>query len=202
MRAIFSISSSGLSSENNRPITTGLIGMMSSLSQSVYLLTVSTTLRPASQSQATRPYAMPATIYTTRQLRAQTAINHKGDTVTSDGYPPDRKYKGDSMSTVNSFTFNNALLKSVKDYDNVIKGIVQSRQTEYLPDGSVRSRFIASRQVTIQDPSIIAQLRPMLADNSEFVVNLSGYLTTTVREDKGQTKWYDNQIVTTLEFLS
>jgi hypothetical protein len=145
---------------------------------------------------------MPATIYTTRQLPAQTAINHKGEPVTSDGYSPDRKYKGDSMSTVNSFTFNNALLKSVKDYDNVIKGIVQSRQTEYLPDGSVRSRFIASRQVTIQDPSIIAQLRPMLADNSEFVVNLSGYLTTTVREDKGQTKWYDNQIVTTLEFLS
>lgn len=106
------------------------------------------------------------------------------------------------MNTVNSFTFNNALLKSVRDYDNVIKGVVQSRQVEYLPDGSVRSRFIASRQVTIQDPSIIAQLRPLLADNVEFAVNLSGYLTTTVRENKGETKWYDNQIVTSLELLS
>jgi hypothetical protein len=104
-------------------------------------------------------------------------------------------------NTVNSFTFNNALLKSVKDYGNVIKGIVQSRQTEYTPDGQIRSRFIASRQVTITEPHIIEQLRPMLVDNSEFVVNLAGYLTTTVRENKGETKWYDNQIVTSLEFL-
>lgn len=106
------------------------------------------------------------------------------------------------MNTVNSFTFNNALLKSVKDYGNVVKGIVQSRQTEYTPDGNVRSRFIASRQVTITEPAIIAQIRPLLADNDEFVVNLSGYLTTTVRENKGETKWYDNQIVTSLELLS
>jgi len=106
------------------------------------------------------------------------------------------------MNTVNSFNFNNALLKSVKDYGTVVKGIVQSRQTEYTPDGQVRARFIASRQVTITDPTIIAQIRPLLADNAEFFVNLSGYMTTTVREDKGQTKWYDNQIVTTLELLS
>jgi hypothetical protein len=104
-------------------------------------------------------------------------------------------------NTVNSFTFNNALLKSVKDYGNVIKGIVQSRQTEYTPNGEIRSRFIASRQVTITEPHIIEQLRPLLVDNSEFVVNLSGYLTTTVRENKGETKWYDNQIVTNLELL-
>jgi hypothetical protein len=106
------------------------------------------------------------------------------------------------MNTVNSFTFNNALLKSVKDYGNVVKGIVQSRQTEYTPDGQIRSRFIASRQVTITDQDIIATLRPLISDNSEFVVNLSGYLTTTVRENKGETKWYDNQIVTNLELLS
>ena len=106
------------------------------------------------------------------------------------------------MNAVNSFTFNNALLKSVKDYGTVIKGIVQSRQTEYTPDGQIRSRFIASRQVTITEPHILAELRPLLADNAEFAVNLSGYMTTTVREDKGQTKWYDNQIVTKLELLS
>ena len=105
------------------------------------------------------------------------------------------------MNTVNSFTFNNALLKSVRDYGNVVKGIVQSRQVEYTPNGEMRSRFIASRQVTITEPSIIEQLRPLLTDNAEFVVNLSGYLTTTVRENKGETKWYDNQIVTNLELL-
>jgi hypothetical protein len=66
----------------------------------------------------------------------------------------------------------------------------------------MRSRFIASRQVTIQDPALIEQIRPLLADNAEFAVNLTGYLTTTVRENKGETKWYDNQIVTQLEFIS
>lgn len=105
------------------------------------------------------------------------------------------------MNTVNEFKFNNALLKSVQDYGNVVKGIVQSRQTEYTPDGQIRSRFIASRQVTITDQDIIATLRPLLVDNTEFVVNLSGYMTTTVRENKGETKWYDNQIVTSLELL-
>jgi hypothetical protein len=106
------------------------------------------------------------------------------------------------MNTVNQFKFNNALLKSAKDYGNVIKAIVQSRQTEYTPDGQMRSRFIASRQVTITDPAILAQIRPLITDNAEFFVNLTGYMTTTVREDKGQTKWYDNQIVTELEVLS
>ena len=106
------------------------------------------------------------------------------------------------MNRINSFTFNNALLKSVRDYGNVVKGVVQSRQVEYLPDGTMRSRFVASRQVTIQDPSLIEQIRPLLADNAEFAVNLTGYLTTTVRENKGETKWYDNQIVTQLEFIS
>ena len=105
------------------------------------------------------------------------------------------------MNTVNEFKFNNALLKSVQDYGNVVKGIVQSRQTEYTPDGQIRSRFIASRQVTITDQDIIATLRPLLVDNTEFVVNLSGYMTTTVRENKGETKRYDNQIVTNLELL-
>lgn len=105
------------------------------------------------------------------------------------------------MNTVNEFKFNNALLKSVRDYGNVVKGIVQSRQTEYTPDGQMRARFIASRQVTITDPTILATLRPLLTENAEFFVNLSGYMTTTVREDKGQTKWYDNQIVTNLELL-
>jgi hypothetical protein len=118
--------------------------------------------------------------------------------------PPKSKptNKETAMNTVNQFKFNNALLKSARDYGNVVKAIVQSRQTEYTPDGQMRSRFIASRQVTITDPAILAQIRPLITDNAEFFVNLTGYMTTTVREDKGQTKWYDNQIVTELEVLS
>jgi hypothetical protein len=150
-----------------------------------------------------KPSAKTATIYTTRQLPAQTVTNPNGDPRQSDGGFPDKKYKGDKkVNTVNEFKFNNALLKSVRDYGNVVKGIVQSRQTEYTPDGQMRSRFIASRQVTFTDQDIIAQLRPLITDNAEFAVNISGYMTTTVREDKGQTKWYDNQIVTALEVLN
>lgn len=104
---------------------------------------------------------------------------------------------------MNSFTFDNAVLKSVKDYDTIIKGIVQSRQATINPDGTVRYKFVASRQVTFQDPELLAQLRERLANNSEFKVNLSGFMTTTVREQPdGKSKWYDNQVVTQLEFLA
>ena len=99
-------------------------------------------------------------------------LTTKASPVTSDGGYAHQLTRRQKVNTVNSFTFNNALLKSVKDYGNVVKGIVQSRQTEYTPDGQIRSRFIASRQVTITDASIITQLRPLIADNAEFVVNL------------------------------
>jgi hypothetical protein len=106
-------------------------------------------------------------------------------------------------TTMNSFTFDNAVLKSVKDYDSIMKGIVQSRQATINPDGTVRYKFVASRQVTFQDPELLAQLRERLATNSEFKVNLSGFMTTTVREQAdGKSKWYDNQVVTQLEFLA
>lgn len=103
---------------------------------------------------------------------------------------------------VNLFLFRNAQLKSIKDYGNIIKGIVQSRQTFQTPDGQLKSRFVASRQVTIADDSVIQQLRPLLDTSDEFIVNLSGYMTTTVREREGKSTWYDNQMVTELEILS
>lgn len=105
---------------------------------------------------------------------------------------------------MNAFSFNNATLKSVKDFGNIAKGIVQSRQASINPDGTVREKFVASRQVTFQDPTILAELRKRLESQSEFKVTLSGYMTTTVRDDKTSNKsiWYDNQIVTELEFLS
>lgn len=107
-----------------------------------------------------------------------------------------------NQEATNQFLFRNAQLKSVKDYGNIIKGIVQSRQTYQTPDGQLKSRFVASRQVTIADESVIAQLRPLLQDGAEFIVNVSGYMTTTVREKEGKSTWYDNQMVTELEILA
>lgn len=109
--------------------------------------------------------------------------------------------KENKMEYANKFSFNNALLKSVNDRGNFLTGQVQSRQTERTPDGNIRSRFIASRQVTIYDPALVALLRQAITETPEVPVNCSGYMTTTVREDKGQTKWYDNQIVTELELI-
>ena len=104
---------------------------------------------------------------------------------------------------MNAFEFNNATLQNLNDYGNIIKGIVQSRQATINPDGTVRQRFIASRQVTFQDPALLQILRERLASASSFKVTLKGYMTTTVREVKGEKpKWYDNQVVTELEFIN
>lgn len=107
---------------------------------------------------------------------------------------------------MNAFEFNNATLKNLKDYGNIIKGIVQSRQATINPDGTVREKFVASRQVTFQDPKLIEQLREWIShswdiNTVEYKVTLRGYMTTTVRETDGKPKWYDNQIVTELELV-
>jgi hypothetical protein len=107
------------------------------------------------------------------------------------------------MEYENKFEFNNALLRSINDRGNFLTGQVQSRKTERTPDGNIRSRFIASRQVTIYDPALVELLRNAITETSEVPVNCSGYMTTTVREngkDKNPT-WYDNQIVTKLELI-
>jgi hypothetical protein len=108
------------------------------------------------------------------------------------------------MTTVNKFEFNNALLKNIKVRGDFVTGQVQSRQTEYTPDGNIRARFIASRQVTIYDPTIIAGLKGLLVNTDELPVDCSGYMTTTVRENGNGAKptWYDNQIVTKLRVLN
>ena len=110
--------------------------------------------------------------------------------------------KENKMEYANKFSFNNALLRGINDRGNFLTGQVQSRQTERTPDGNIRSRFIASRQVTIYDPALVTLLRQAITETQEVPVNCSGYMTTTVREDKGQTKWYDNQIVTELEVIN
>ena len=109
--------------------------------------------------------------------------------------------KENKMEYANTFSFNNALLRGINDRGNFLTGQVQSRQTERTPDGNIRSRFIASRQVTIYDPALVTLLRQAITETQEVPVNCSGYMTTTVREDKGQTRWYDNQIVTELELI-
>ena len=113
-----------------------------------------------------------------------------------------KETKVNNQEAVNQFLFKNAQLKSVKDYGNIIKGIVQSRQTYQTPDGQLKSKFVASRQVTIADESLITFLRPLLATQDEFIVDISGYMTTTVREREGKSTWYDNQMVTELEILA
>lgn len=109
------------------------------------------------------------------------------------------------MEYANKFSFNNALLKSITDRGNFITGQIQSRQTERTPDGNIRSRFIASRQVTIYDPALIKLVFASLvaSGGNEVPVNCSGYMTTTVRENGKDKKptWYDNQIVTELELI-
>ena len=105
------------------------------------------------------------------------------------------------MEYANKFSFNNALLRGINDRGNFLTGQVQSRQTERTPDGNIRSKFVASRQVTIYDPTLVALIKETIKENAEFPVNCSGYMTTTVREEKGQTRWYDNQIVTELELI-
>jgi len=106
------------------------------------------------------------------------------------------------MTTANKFQFNNALLKNVRDRKDFLTATVKSTQTEYLPDGTIRSRFIASRNVTIYDPALVALIKTTLQDTSEFPVNCSVYMTSTVRGQGDDSVWYDNQIITELTVLN
>ena len=111
--------------------------------------------------------------------------------------------KENKMEYANKFSFNNAILKNVKDRGDFLTGQVQSRQTERTPDGNIRSRFIASRQVTIYDPELVSIIKANIALGleSEFPLNCSGYMTKTVSGKGDNAKWYDNQIVTELELI-
>ena len=105
------------------------------------------------------------------------------------------------MTTANQFKFNNALLKNVKEKKDFLTATIRSTQTEYLPDGTLRSRFIAARQITIYDPALVSIIKDQLKDKVEFPVNCSGYMTSTVRGDGKNAIWYDNQVVTELELV-
>jgi hypothetical protein len=94
----------------------------------------------------------------------------------------------------NSFSFNSVILKKVFDYDSVIKVNLEDRRAVSQPDGSFRSAFVCSRQVTVNDPDLIKFIRENVTSNDEFVVNVNGYLTTTF--SKKTDKWYENMVAT------
>jgi hypothetical protein len=100
---------------------------------------------------------------------------------------------------MNTFTYSESILKGVRDYDTVIKGTVVDRKDEVLPDGTTKSKFVASRQVTITDPILVAFARQNFNNNDEYKVTITGYETSTYSE-KNQ-KWYDNKIVTDIALV-
>jgi hypothetical protein len=100
---------------------------------------------------------------------------------------------------MNTFTYTESILKSVRDYQSVIKGTVVDRREEVLPDGTTKSKFVAARQVTITDPILVAFARQNFNATSEYKVSITGYETSTYSE-KNQ-KWYDNKIVTDIALV-
>ena len=100
---------------------------------------------------------------------------------------------------MNTFTYTESILKGVRDYQSVIKGTVVDRRDEVLPDGTTKSKFVASRQVTITDPILVAFARQNFNNTDEYRVTITGYETSTFSE-KNQ-KWYDNKIVTDIALV-
>ena len=105
---------------------------------------------------------------------------------------------------MNTFTYSNtptseAILKGVRDYQSTIKGTIVHRKTEVLPDGTTKSKFVASRQVTITDPILVAFARQNFNATDSYAVNITGYETSTYSEKNKQ--WYDNKIVTDIALV-
>jgi hypothetical protein len=94
----------------------------------------------------------------------------------------------------NSFSFNQVILKKVLDYDSVIKVNLEDRRAVSQPDGSYRSVFVCSRQITVNDTDLMKFIRENVSANDEFVVNVNGYATTTF--SKKTNKWYENLVAT------
>lgn len=115
------------------------------------------------------------------------------------------------MNTENAVTFwgvNNGLLQNLVPLENRINGTIRATQVQRTLDGNLRSKFVASRRVTIEDKDLVAQLKPLLAEKTEFAVNVMGVFTSTPVEKKdpktGQkiVNWYDNYVITEIKVLS
>lgn len=103
----------------------------------------------------------------------------------------------------NKFMFEDVVMSNIKvsTNGNLVTAKVTDRRPVTQPDGTVKSLFTCSRFVTIFDETIIKFVKNNLINNSEseFVVNISGFLSSTVSpKDK---KWYDNQVVTELSIV-
>jgi len=99
-----------------------------------------------------------------------------------------------------TFTANQALLKSVRHYANVSKGSLIIRNLETGDDGQLRARFVASRQVTFITPEMLAFAKANLAPDQEYLVNITGYETSTP-DKKIKDKWYENKIVSSIKIV-
>jgi hypothetical protein len=99
-----------------------------------------------------------------------------------------------------TFTASQALLKSVAHYGTVSKGSLIIRNLETGDDGQLRARFVASRQVTFLTPDLVEWAKANLVPNSEYLVNVTGYETSTP-DKKIKGKWYENKIVSSIEIV-
>lgn len=102
---------------------------------------------------------------------------------------------------------NNGLLKNLVVLQNRINGTIRATQLQRTLEGNLRSTFVASRRITIEDKEIMEKIKPLLVDKTEFPVNVAGVFTSTPKETQdpktGQkvTNWYDNYIITELKVL-
>lgn len=99
-----------------------------------------------------------------------------------------------------TFTAEQAVLKSVRHYGKVSKGSLIIRNIETGDDGQLRARFVASRQITFLTPEMVTFAKANLAEDCEYVVNVTGYETSTP-DKKIKDKWYENKIVSSIEII-
>lgn len=99
-----------------------------------------------------------------------------------------------------TFTAEQAVLKSVRHYGKVSKGSLIIRNIETGDDGQLRARFVASRQITFLTPEMVTFAQNNLAEDCEYVVNVTGYETSTP-DKKIKDKWYENKIVSSIEIV-
>lgn len=97
---------------------------------------------------------------------------------------------------MNTFTFNGSLMKNIKDRKTFVTATIVDRRAIVQPDNTVKSLLTCARNVTIFDPEIVAYIKANLLNSTEteFMVNASGYLSSSVKNEK----WYDNQVITEL----
>jgi len=88
---------------------------------------------------------------------------------------------------VNTFTFNEVLVNKVLPTKNK-KGINLSVLDR------VDGKFVCSRLVNTNDQRLMKFITDNITSDGEFVVNITGKMTSTFSEQKN--RWYDNLVAT------